>query len=267
MPSNVVSKILVDDQKNKWVCTDNGLIKINSGSWVLYNTSNSGLPDNDVVSIAFENNTIMWIGLRNAGVVKYDGGTWTVYNAANSPLRTNNINAVNVGVDGTKWFATKGGGITKFYADTLWKTYDVYNSAPRVGGEPGGGGWLGFPNNNIQCITFDINDTPWIGIGLGTGPLTGNDGGSSYFNGPVYWKTYFRTPSSDVLNIIKDHNGVLWFANAEGGLSKYDGIWHSYTTSNSNLENNRIYDIAEDNAGNLWLASYGSGLVKYKGNY
>ncbi len=267
MPADRVNDIVVDAQQNKWICTENGLVKINGETWTIYNASNSGLPDNNVVSVAFENSSTMWIGLKNAGVVKYDGVNWIVYNSSNSPLRINDINSVAVGPDGTKWFCTRGGGITKFYADSLWKTYDAYNSAPRGSGLPGSGGWFGFPNNNIQCITFSMEDTPWIGIGIGTGPLAGNDGGSSYFNGPVYWKTFFRTPSKNVLSIIKDHNGLLWFANAEGGLSRYNGAFLSYTTSNSNLESNRIYDVAEDESNNLWLASYGSGLIKYKGNH
>ncbi len=266
LPSNQVQKIVVDEQHNKWICTNDGLVKLNNNNWILYNSSNSGLPDNDVVSVAFENNSVVWIGLKNAGVARFDGAVWEVYNHSNSPLRTNNINAVSIAPDGTKWFATKGGGITKFYADTLWKTYDVYNSAPRGTGEPGGSGWWGFPNNNTQCIAYDMNNTIWIGIGIGTGPLAGNDGGSSYFKGPVYWKTYFRIPSKNVMNIIRDHNNILWFANAEGGLTKYNGAWLTYTASNSNIESNRIYDIAEDDSGNLWLASYGSGLIKYKGN-
>lgn len=268
LPSNKVNKIIVDDQHNKWVCTDNGLVKVNGSSWIIYNSGNSGLPDNDIAAVAFENSTNMWIALRYAGAVRFDGSQWQIYNSSNSPLPTNNLNTVSVGPDGTIWFGTKGGGITKFVADTLWKTYDAYNSAPRAnGGEPGGTSWLGFPNNNIQCIAYDVNNTIWIGIGIGTGPLAGNDGGSAYFKGPVYWKTYFRIPSVNVMSLIRDHHNVLWFGNAEGGLTKYDGAtWITFNSSNSNLESNRIYDIAEDDTGNLWLASYGSGLVKYKGN-
>ena len=267
LPANHINRIIVDEQRNKWICTEGGLVKINGESWTIYNSSNSGLPDNNVISVAFESSTTMWIGLKSAGVVKFDGVNWVIYDHSNSPLRTNDINSVAVGPDGTKWFCTKGGGITKFYADSLWKTYDAYNSAPRGSGEPGGSSWFGFPNDNIQCINFDVNDTAWIGIGIGTGPMAGNDGGSAYFKGPVYWKTYFRTPGKNILSITKDHNGILWFANAEGGLSKYDGGFHTFTTANSNLENNRIYDVAEDESHNLWLASYGSGLIKYKGNH
>ncbi len=270
LPINHINHIVVDDQRNIWVCTEDGLVKIHGETWTVYNSSNSGLPDNNVVSVAFEDNSTVWIALKNAGIVKYDGVNWIVYDHSNSPLRTNNINSVAVGPDGTKWFCTKGGGLTKFYADSLWKTYDAYNSAPLVGGGPGSpgmDGWRGFPNNNIQYVNFDINDTPWIGIGTGVGVMAGNDGGSSYFEGPVYWNTFFRKPSKNVLSIFKDHNGVLWFANAEGGLSKFEGTFYSFTTSNSKLESNRIYDITEDDSHNLWLASYGGGLIKYKGNH
>ena len=46
--------------------------------WVVYNTSNSGLPDNFVRSIAVDPQGNKWIGTYGGGLAKFDGVNWTV---------------------------------------------------------------------------------------------------------------------------------------------------------------------------------------------
>ncbi len=43
--------------------------------WTVYNTSNSGLPDNDVYAIAIDDMGNKWIGTRYGGLAVYSGGT------------------------------------------------------------------------------------------------------------------------------------------------------------------------------------------------
>jgi ligand-binding sensor domain-containing protein len=47
--------------------------------WIVYNTSNSGLPDNSVSAIAIDAQGNKWIGTLG-GLAKFDGSSWTVYN-------------------------------------------------------------------------------------------------------------------------------------------------------------------------------------------
>jgi len=54
-----------------------------------------------------------------------------------------------------------------------------------------------------------------------------------------------------------------------GGLTKYDtetNSWTLYTTDNSDLPRNRIWDIEFDPDGYMWIATHGGGLVKFDGN-
>ena len=53
-----------------------------------------------------------------------------------------------------------------------------------------------------------------------------------------------------------------------GGLTKFDTqteTWRQYTTDNSELPHNRIWDIEFDSDGNMWIATHGKGLVKFDG--
>ncbi len=66
-----------------------GLAKFDGTNWTVYNTSNSGLPDNYVSSIAIDGSGNKWIGTWHGGLAKFDGTNWTVYNTSNSGLPDN----------------------------------------------------------------------------------------------------------------------------------------------------------------------------------
>jgi ligand-binding sensor domain-containing protein len=66
-----------------------GLAKFDGINWTVYNTSNSGLPDNYVYAIAIDGQGNKWIGTLGGGLAKFDGVNWTVYNTSNSGLPYN----------------------------------------------------------------------------------------------------------------------------------------------------------------------------------
>jgi ligand-binding sensor domain-containing protein len=54
LPDNYVFAIAIDEQRNKWIGTSNGLAKFDGINWTVYDTSNSRLPDNSVNTIAID---------------------------------------------------------------------------------------------------------------------------------------------------------------------------------------------------------------------
>ena len=67
-----------------------------------------------------------------------------------------------------------------------------------------------------------------------------------------------------VTAILKDHQGLMWFATDEG-LNKYDGyIFTTYKNASEpkSLSNNFVRDVMEDHNGSLWVATT-SGLDKF----
>jgi ligand-binding sensor domain-containing protein len=88
LPGNYVRAIAIDGQGNKWIGVyydsasrryiGEGLVKFDGVNWTVYNTSNSGLPDNDVNAIAIDGQGNKWIG-TDRGLAKFDGVNWTVY--------------------------------------------------------------------------------------------------------------------------------------------------------------------------------------------
>ncbi|MCF8345524.1 MAG: T9SS type A sorting domain-containing protein [Bacteroidales bacterium] len=105
-----------------WVGTTGGLVQVDkdTGIPVFYNKANSGLPGNNVRSIAIDVNGMKWIGTWNDGMASFDGTNWTVYNTSNSGLPHNDINSIVVDVDGLKWIGTYNDGLAAFDG-TNWK--------------------------------------------------------------------------------------------------------------------------------------------------
>ena len=70
-----VNAIAIDGQGNKWIGTNGGgLVKFDGVNWTVYNTWNSGLPDNNVRSIVIDRLGNKWIGTNGGLAVFREGG-------------------------------------------------------------------------------------------------------------------------------------------------------------------------------------------------
>ncbi|PIP76684.1 MAG: hypothetical protein COW85_12920, partial [Ignavibacteria bacterium CG22_combo_CG10-13_8_21_14_all_37_15] len=106
-----ISTVAVDTLNNKWVGTKGlGLAFFDGTNWLTYNSSNSGLPGNNITAIVIDKNGIKWIGTYDGGLVKYDGTNWEKYSTSSSELPPNRISALTFDKQGEKWIGTWGGG-------------------------------------------------------------------------------------------------------------------------------------------------------------
>jgi len=107
-------------------------VKLASGGWNIYQTSNSGIAWNDVYCFASDTGSTIWIGnyggIANSGLLKFYNNTWTVYGTDNSGLPEQNV--MDIEINGHNvWVATTF-GIGKF--DRLSNQWTVYreNNSP-----------------------------------------------------------------------------------------------------------------------------------------
>ena len=114
--------------------------------WLVYNTSNSGLPSNRISAIAIDKSGNKWIGTEGGGLVKFDGKNWIVYNTLNSGLPVDTINSITIDDLKNIWIAagTNYGrtGIAKFNGAD-WTLYNPSNS--------------GLPHCIIKSLNFAQN--------------------------------------------------------------------------------------------------------------
>jgi ligand-binding sensor domain-containing protein len=233
LPENSVCTIAIDESGNKWIGTakpffpgfeiGGGLSIFDGANWIVYNSSNSGLPDNIVLSIAIDLNGNKWIGTQDSGLAKFDNTNWTVFNTSNSGLPAGWLSSISIDGNGNKWIGTWE-GLAKF-DDTNWTAYNTLNS--------------GLPGNVVNCITIDYFGNKWIGTGDGLAKFNDND-----------W-TVFNTANSDlpsnwISSIAIGANGDKWIGTGDG-LAKFDdNEWTVFNTANSDLPDNIVLSIAID---------------------
>ena len=77
-------------------------------------TSDSGLPDSSVTSIAQTQDGYLWIGTAD-GLARFDGVRFETFDPINTPeLKSARITKLSVDAWGTLWINTGGGGLFTF---------------------------------------------------------------------------------------------------------------------------------------------------------
>ncbi|MFA4980419.1 MAG: T9SS type A sorting domain-containing protein, partial [Sphingobacterium sp.] len=111
---NYVHSIAIDESGSKWIGTYEGLAQFYDTNWTIYNISNSGLPNNIVLTIDIEANGTKWIGTWGGGVAEFDTTNWTTYGALNSGLPFDWIISAAIDEYSSIWFGTYGGGLAVY---------------------------------------------------------------------------------------------------------------------------------------------------------
>ena len=228
---------LADNGNELRIGTDGGgLAKFDVSNWTVYNESNSGLPDNQVIVLAIDGSNI-WIGTQG-GLAKFDGTNWIVYDTSNSGLPDNEVLAL--AIDGSNiWIGIWG--LAKFDG-TNWTVYNTSNS--------------GLPYNRVYALAIDGSDNIWIGI-WGLAKFDGT-------NWTVYDTSNSGLPWNRVYALAIDGSDNIWIGTYSGGLAKFDGTnWTVYYEWNSGLPDNCVRSLAIDGS-NIWIGTY-DGLAKFDG--
>ncbi|MCI0393414.1 MAG: tandem-95 repeat protein [Chloroflexi bacterium] len=131
--NNAINDIAIDSSGNKWFATDgSGVAVLDSANanWTVYDTTNSGLPDDFVYAITIVGDE-RWFGTLGGGVARLDTttNTWDVWQTGNSPLPDDDVLATAVDANGGAWFATYDTGLT--YHGPLPATPYLLNADPR----------------------------------------------------------------------------------------------------------------------------------------
>ena len=222
--------------------------------WVIYDTINSGLPDNHVSSIAIDRGGNIWVGTDSAGIAKFDGTTWTIYDTSNSDMPSNKVTAISVDNNNVKWIGTDEGLVRM--ECLFWTVYNTtntplcQNAISAVEADAYGNVWVGTPRIGKEC-----DDDPSC--------LVKFDGsGWTLFSGG--WVTIkFNVNSIDV----QDSTHV-WVGDDCFGLLKYDGSnWSSFSPYGSPGFLEDLVYVSVDDSDYVWLAlKWMRKLVKTKGD-
>lgn len=271
-----------------WVGTEySGLVKIDrkTGKEEFYNHSNSGLPYNEISSIAVDSGGNVWIVTKNkSGVLtKFDGTNWSVYNSSNSGIPDVYIQCITIDKHNDRWLGAYTFLNKKHHGNGTWnclikfggKKWDIYDSSNSA--------IIG----RVECIAEDRNGTKWVGTNNG---LVEYDG----MNWITFNKLSSGLPSNSIMEIVIDTSGNK-LIRTDKCIVQFNGKnWKVYEvavdtsgnefvctkekTAQFDRMNLKVYDknsisssgivfssIAADSNGNTW-ASYRDGVAKFDGN-
>lgn len=230
LPSNTVNDILPLENGQMLLATDQGAaIWIPSETtdqppqWILYDNTNSGIGDNQVLSLALDPQGRFWFG-TSAGISSYDGEQWRTYAAPELGLDDARVLSLAVAESG------------RIYAGTL-SGVAVWNGAVWSPIEPWGG-------QAVFALAVD-NSILWVGTAGGAGRMDVRDG--------IF---QFYPTQSAVNHILLDSTGAVWIATSGDGLARLKGnAWEYFLTSNSDIPFSVVNWVTEINPGLLWLGT------------
>jgi ligand-binding sensor domain-containing protein/signal transduction histidine kinase len=200
-------------------------------------TSQNGLPQNVVFSIAQTHDGYVWLATEE-GVARFDGVRFQVFDISNSAgLGDNTVSQLEASRDGGLWMGTRSG--LTHYRNGVFHTDTVAN---------------GLAANDITALHEGADASLWIGTIQGLNRL--QDG---------RFQVYTQKdglPDNRVTAIAEDRNGSLWVG-TKGGLARFDaGRFRAYTHTDG-LPDNFVTALAASQDGALWVGTSRGALVRW----
>jgi signal transduction histidine kinase/ligand-binding sensor domain-containing protein/DNA-binding response OmpR family regulator len=261
---NHINVIYEDREKNLWIGTNNGLIKLNQArnqsEFFFHNPGNPNSLSYNVINTIFEDQySDIWVGTQY-GLNRIDRSRnkfSRYYYDADDPTSISHfvITDIKQDLNGDLLIATLR-GLNKYNRETSNFEHFLYSQNDDYS----------INNEFINSLFVDKQGNVWIGT---------DKGGVNKYS--IYQKQfgYFihqpaneNSLSNNTINSILDEKSTLWIGTAGGGLNKYDKNLKRFTHYISNihnpggLNNDFITSICRDKGKTLWVGTWGGGLNK-----
>ena len=237
-----------------WLATEKGVslfdVTLDSVTCLeTYQSGNSGLISNNVVTAAIDTGKVKWFG-TDSGISTFNGESWNSY-SINDYLMSNKVQCIASAKDGWNYLGTYDQGVNRISLDA----FDVVTTA-----SPYDTQWSGLASDNVLSAFIDFEGIKWFGTDKG---VSRHEGDETKEN----WTTY-KIEDGLVHNVVQainqDHNFEMWFG-TPAGVSCSDGATWETFDSTSGLNGNYVYDIAVDSDGSIWVGT-NAGISHYVGN-
>jgi len=275
---------IVSDGQYVWAATNGGVVRYDllTEQITYYHRGNSGIPINEVLSIAIDAQGTRWLGTR-VGLVRWQGDDFTLLNPIGVNGTPQRLVILHLRVDalGVVWMHTTGiGSDLKSFDGQAWKVYDddaLFNNLNKLDASPVRPGvWiegdeaafyffdgitavehplppsLGNPPSFINDWDLDSDGKIWFIIGKQLGV---SNGGSWELEELSLW------PNAIALS----PNGILWvFDEFEGVFIRHpDGVWEQISNQH-NFFNGFDLQLVANDQGDLWMGTEKDGLQHLK---
>jgi hypothetical protein len=246
LPSNTVYDLLPGSDGQMIIATEKGAaIRTPPASadlpdqWQVFNTENSGLPSDRLLSVTRDSQNNLWFGTAQ-GVARYDEKAWQVFDQADLPLQTVQVNALTADSNGHLYAGTLSG--VAAWNGSRWEALPAFRDEQVFG-------------------LFVSNDALWVAAKRGVFRYDLAHGTDSFY------------PTTAAANaVIVDSNGTVWAATSDGLARLQNEEWIYFNTSNSALPYNTVLTLTEGSPGTLWIgtshsAQVGGALASFDGEH
>jgi ligand-binding sensor domain-containing protein/signal transduction histidine kinase len=269
LPSNTVLNFYEDTEKNFWIGTQAGILRLTQAQANIISLPQAN--DSDFGTIYQDRDGSFWIGSSS------------LFQMRNSQLSPSTLPGVsgahvrNVYRDrtGALWVGTDGEGFYRIVEGHTahWTTRDGLsnNFVRAMAQDRDGSMWVAadeginhilWLNGRLRIVSYEMRD------GLAyfstralledhNGDLwIGTDRGVSHMRGGNFLHDTVTSALAQmkVWAIHEDPDGGLWFGTRDNGLYRYRGGKMAHYSAEDGLAGNAIYQILEDNAGHLWIS-------------
>lgn len=239
-------RALTIDQRGVWIGyfttkenPHSGVGVYTKQAWVNCNHT-AGITNQNINNIKIDKTNKIWVATDGAGVSVFDGTHWHTYTTQDG-LPSDATFSLTID-DNNKVRVATLAGVASFDEKAWSVTYSASNTA--------------LFHNNVHAITFDHAGNIWVGHI--------NDGVSQYDNVSGKW-AYHTTKQGglggnqirDIVVRKADANSPesVWFATADGGVSKFErGTWTVYQVKDG-LPSNEVHALAIDKYNRVWAAT------------
>ncbi len=269
LPSNTVLNFFEDSEKNFWIGTQSGMLRLTQaqvsvvplpkandsdfgtvyqdrdgsfwiGSTLLFRMKDGvltpqvlpGIKSVHVRNVYRDRSGALWVGTDGDGVYRIADDR-TMHLTAHDGLSNNFVRAMTQDRDGSMWIAADEG-----LNHILWESTGLRIVSYRMQD--------GLAYFSTRSLEEDHNGDLWIGT----------DRGVSHMRGGKFLKDAATEALAQmkVWAIHEDADGSLWFGTRDNGLFRYRDGRLAHFSAEDGLPANEIYQILEDSSGHFWIS-------------
>ena len=237
LPSNTVLNFFEDDERNFWIGTQSGMLRLTEAEVSIIPLPKAN--DSDFGTIYLDRDGSFWIGSTLLFRMK-DGAV--------APMRltgTGGDHVRNVYRDrsGAMWVGTDGDGV---YRIAEAKTTHLTTRE-------------GMSNNFVRAMTQDRDGSMWVAADEGLNHILPENGRPRIVSYQMRdGLAYFSTRA-----LLEDRRGDLWIGTDRGVSHLHNGAFLSDVVT-SELAQMKVWAIHEDGDGGLWFGTRNNGLFRYR---